>query len=254
MDVPERQDEPAPEAAAAALPHAAVDPQITAMARPHSATAPATAPEREDIDLVRGPPVKKRMILPKNAPPSSVLQFFSVWRSLPHPSANPARPLPVPPARLAHPPAPPTVQRTVELRPTLNAGCDGAGPGPSFEAHLVQQGVQRALEVSARPPANMKRKRLNKTPARAVRTDLRIWQELMFCLEDVLSNAKLRGKQDAFDAGEQAHSWPPRRSADPLCWHWRQATDHSDGCWLCSRLLVADAADFHGQVWAVSPA
>eukprot|EP00955_Chlamydomonas_euryale_P081836 363631-Chlamydomonas_euryale.AAC.15 len=38
---------------------------ITTAARPHSATAPATAHEREDIDLVGEPLVKKRMILPK---------------------------------------------------------------------------------------------------------------------------------------------------------------------------------------------
>eukprot|EP00955_Chlamydomonas_euryale_P080532 363432-Chlamydomonas_euryale.AAC.8 len=36
---------------------------VTAAARPHSATAPAAAPEREDIDLVGETPVKKRMIL-----------------------------------------------------------------------------------------------------------------------------------------------------------------------------------------------
>eukprot|EP00955_Chlamydomonas_euryale_P099879 365249-Chlamydomonas_euryale.AAC.18 len=44
---------------------------ITAAARPHSATAPVTAHERDDIDLIGEPPVKKRMILPKNLEGSS---------------------------------------------------------------------------------------------------------------------------------------------------------------------------------------
>eukprot|EP00955_Chlamydomonas_euryale_P091329 364615-Chlamydomonas_euryale.AAC.6 len=39
---------------------------ITAAARPHSPTAPAAAPEREDIDILGETPVKKRMILPQN--------------------------------------------------------------------------------------------------------------------------------------------------------------------------------------------
>eukprot|EP00955_Chlamydomonas_euryale_P104779 365593-Chlamydomonas_euryale.AAC.8 len=62
-------------------------------------------------------------------------------------------------------------------------GCEGAGPGPSTEAHLVQQGVQRALEVSTRLPAHMKRKKLNKAPTQAVRTDVPLWEALMVCSE-----------------------------------------------------------------------
>eukprot|EP00955_Chlamydomonas_euryale_P093964 364818-Chlamydomonas_euryale.AAC.23 len=94
---------------------------ITAAARPHSATAPATAHERVDIDLVGEPPVKKQMILPKNVPPNSVLQFFSVVKKPATPIGPPGPTLPVPPACLARLPAPPSVQRTVELQPTLNA-------------------------------------------------------------------------------------------------------------------------------------
>eukprot|EP00955_Chlamydomonas_euryale_P071885 361231-Chlamydomonas_euryale.AAC.1 len=61
------------------------------------------------------------MFLPKNAPSNSVLQFFSVVEKPAAPIGPPGPPLPVPPARLAHLPAPPRVQHTVELRPTLNA-------------------------------------------------------------------------------------------------------------------------------------
>eukprot|EP00955_Chlamydomonas_euryale_P032977 346109-Chlamydomonas_euryale.AAC.1 len=80
---------------------------------------PCDWPPSEDIDIVGEPPVKKR-ILPKNAPPDSVLQF-SVMEKPAAPIGPPGLPLPVPPARLARLPAPPSIQRTVELQPTLNA-------------------------------------------------------------------------------------------------------------------------------------
>eukprot|EP00955_Chlamydomonas_euryale_P101373 365339-Chlamydomonas_euryale.AAC.7 len=59
---------------------------ITAAARLHSATAPAPAPEREDIHLVGETPMKKRMILPKNVRRQfvrmcrSVRRSWSIWR------------------------------------------------------------------------------------------------------------------------------------------------------------------------------
>eukprot|EP00955_Chlamydomonas_euryale_P056263 356365-Chlamydomonas_euryale.AAC.4 len=131
MDMPERRNEPAaPEAASAAPSRVAVEPHIAVAARPQNAPAAA----HEDIDLVKEPPVKKRMLLPQSAPPNSVLD-------------PPGPPLPVPPASPARLPAPQAVQRTVVLQPTLNAQCDGAGPGHLSDSDCNEERDTAQLEL-----------------------------------------------------------------------------------------------------------